>query len=738
MVWSGTQDPSSSATAGTIGDVFIRIGTPNIYQKITTSASDINWRLVTTGGITALTGDVSASGPGSASATVNSVGGSSAANVHTAELAANAATSANTASKIVARDGSGNFSAGTITASLTGSASGNLAASANNHGVLVSGSANTATVVAPDASTAKFLKSSGSSADPSWAQVTLTSDVTGTLPVGNGGTGNTAFTTGSIPFSNGTILTQDNTNLFWDSTNHVFMVEGSAGTGGQLFVNKTSSTVTNIPLHVKRVTVAGSSAARFESSTANVNIGFVNTTNDPSGGTGKVPLVGASGDSFFIATGSSSITAQSVDSDGNLNLPLLTASLPLQLDSSKNIVSTAVNLSGSQVTSTLPVSKGGTNTTSFSAGSVIFAGTSGSSLSDNNTNFFWDNSTARLAVGNTSPQAPLHVNASGNLISRFESSGAGPVAIDFKDSGTSNTPKIGSNGDSLVIRTGAGPTTQVSVSSTGVVNLNQLTASLPVQTDGSKNLVSAAITLSGGQVTSTLGAANGGTGVANNAASTLTISGNFATTLTVSGTTGITLPTSGTVATLAGSENLTNKTLTSAAMSGTFTGAHTYSGVVTPSGGIHGQTAGSNASAGNIGEYVEKLQTSATDFPGLTTQWGDATFDGGGNFSLTAGDWDISVVFSFFKNGAVLAANNEICIGTVSGNDSTGKSTGVNHSYLTPPDGSTASATTSNIPSYRVNISGTTTYYLKIFGTYTVATPQYRCRISARRVQPGA
>jgi uncharacterized protein YqgC (DUF456 family) len=60
-----------------------------------------------------------------------------------------------------------------------------------------------------------------------------------------------------------------------------------------------------------------------------------------------------------------------------------------------------------------------------------------------------------------------------------------------------------------------------------------------------------------------LPAASGGTGVANNAASTLTISGAFATTLTVSGTTGVTLPTTGTLATLAGSETFTNKTLTS-------------------------------------------------------------------------------------------------------------------------------------------------------------------------------
>lgn len=59
--------------------------------------------------ITALTGDVSASGPGSVAATVNSVGGSSAANVHTAELLANAATSDNTVSTIVKRDSNGDF-----------------------------------------------------------------------------------------------------------------------------------------------------------------------------------------------------------------------------------------------------------------------------------------------------------------------------------------------------------------------------------------------------------------------------------------------------------------------------------------------------------------------------------------------------------------------------------------------------------------------------------------------------
>jgi hypothetical protein len=74
-------------------------------------------------GITALTGDVSASGPGSATATVNFVGGQSAANVAAATVLVETATSSNVPSSLVERDSSGNFSAGTITANLNGNAS---------------------------------------------------------------------------------------------------------------------------------------------------------------------------------------------------------------------------------------------------------------------------------------------------------------------------------------------------------------------------------------------------------------------------------------------------------------------------------------------------------------------------------------------------------------------------------------------------------------------------------------
>ena len=89
---------------------------------------------------------------------------------------------------------------------------------------------------------------------------------------------------------------------------------------------------------------------------------------------------------------------------------------------------------------------------------------------------------------------------------------------------------------SVVIR-GSGPTTGVTVTS-GYKAL--------VAWNGSDfvKIASTLVNLAS-EVTGILPANNGGTGVANNAASTLTISGAFATTLTVTGATGVTLPTSG-------------------------------------------------------------------------------------------------------------------------------------------------------------------------------------------------
>lgn len=102
------------------------------YSSGVTSAiqTQLNNKQASGNYITALTGDVTATGPGSVAGTVAAVGGSTAANVHAAELLANAATSANTANAIVKRGASGQivtgnhtFAAGTgLTIPVTGGA----------------------------------------------------------------------------------------------------------------------------------------------------------------------------------------------------------------------------------------------------------------------------------------------------------------------------------------------------------------------------------------------------------------------------------------------------------------------------------------------------------------------------------------------------------------------------------------------------------------------------------------
>jgi len=131
--------------------------------------------------------------------------------------------------------------------------------------------------------------------------------------------------------------------------------------------------------------------------------------------------------------------------------------------------------------------------------------------------------------------------------------------------------------------------------------LSSLTASKPVFTDASKGLVS----------TGTLGADQGGTGVANNAAMTVTGSGNFAYTRTLTGTTNVTLPTTGTLATLAGSETFTNKTLTSPVIGGTPTGV----GVLTSATAV-ASTSGTSIDFTGIPSWVKRITVM---FDGVST-----------------------------------------------------------------------------------------------------------------------
>lgn len=110
-----------------------------------------------------------------------------------------------------------NIALGTVTVPYGGTGQTTL----QQYSVLLGNGTGNVAYAAPN-TTGYALLSTGASSNPAFGQLSLTAGVTGTLPVGNGGTGTaTAFTAGSVVFAGASgVYTQDNAKFFWDNTNY--------------------------------------------------------------------------------------------------------------------------------------------------------------------------------------------------------------------------------------------------------------------------------------------------------------------------------------------------------------------------------------------------------------------------------------------------------------------------------------------------------------------------------------
>lgn len=268
--------------------------------------------------------------------------------------------------------------------------------------VLYASGANTLAALAKNTSATRYLSNTGSSNNPAWAQIDLTTGVTETLPVANGGTGAATFNANGVIYGNSTSAFQvtsagttgqvlaGNTGSAPNFQGISAVLDNLGSTRGQIFYRGASAWTVLNPGSSGEVLQSGGAGAD-PSWTAVAGTGTV-TSVDVSGGTTGIttsggPIIGSgtitlagtlvaanggTGQSSYsqgdllYASGSTAISKLAKDTNSTRYLS--------NTGSSNNPAWAQINLANG-VTGTLPIANGGTGLTSSGAIASVLTST---------------------------------------------------------------------------------------------------------------------------------------------------------------------------------------------------------------------------------------------------------------------------------------------------------------------------------------------------------------------------
>lgn len=132
----------------------------------------------------------------------------------------------------------------------------------------------------------------------------------------------------------------------------------------------------------------------------------------------------------------------------------------------------------------LPLSRGGTGASSFTLGSLMFS--NGTSISQDNSNLFWDNTNKRLGIGTSSPTSALDVSGNINTTSLIST---GDLTV--------NSMNIGRGGGNVSTNTSVGITALLNTNSSSYYNTAIGFETLNSQVTGHSNTAVGAYAMTG-------------------------------------------------------------------------------------------------------------------------------------------------------------------------------------------------------------------------------------------------